>query len=112
MVTKKIDLSWLVSKGFKRKLASLLLVVSGIAQTVPQATPVLLFLNWAAGIFGVVGVAHAANAGTVKKYKAASIASIMAAFLLLAQTYPALLPFLPLVQKIAFLFGVLGLVKK
>lgn len=112
MATKKIDLSWLVSKGFKRRLASLLLVISGIAQTVPQAAPVLMFLNWAAGFFGIVGVAHAANAGTVKKYKAASVASIMAAFLLLAQTYPVLLPFLPLIQKIAFLFAVLGLIKK
>lgn len=107
-----INLSWLVSKGFKRRLSALLTVLYGIAQTVPQATPVVMFLEWAAGLFGVVGAGHAMAAGTVQKYKALSTASILAAFLLLAQAYPVLLPFVPLVQKLAFLFGVFGLAKK
>lgn len=105
------NLGWLVSKGFKRRLSALLTVLDGIVQTVPQAAPVLVFIQWAAGIFGVVGVAHAIPAGTVKKFKVLSTASVLATFVVLAQAYPPLLPFVPLVQKLAFILGVFGLAK-
>lgn len=102
----------LVSKGFKRRISSLLTVMYGIVQTVPAVAVVLPYLEWAAGFFGVTGVGHAAASGTLKKFKAASAASLLASFVAAAQLYPALLPFVPLVQKLAFIFGVFGLYKK
>lgn len=106
------NLGWLVSRGFKRKLASLLAIVAQLAQTVPGLGQVLVVLNYIAGLFGVAGVAHAAGSGTVTKFGAASIASVLAALLAAAQIYPALLPFVPIIQKLVLIFGVLGIAKK
>lgn len=101
----------LVSKGLKRRVASLLAVLSGLADTVPEVGFLVHYVNLVAGFFGITGVAHAAKAGTVMKFKATSTASFLVAFLAAAQAYPVLLPFVPLVQKLAFMFGVFGLVK-
>lgn len=93
------------SKGLKRLLASLLLVVASalIATGNPVAIALALKLQALAAGLGVVGVVHAGvvNKKTLKKYLLATIASLVAVL----QFIPGLSEYVKLLQQAAALLA-------
>lgn len=113
-VNQDVSLKWSAnmfsSKGLKRRLASLVSVMSSIAMSVPALAGVVPILQWVAAALGGVGVTHAVTEGTVGQAKAASWASIFAVLLALTTQVPAFAPFAPLIQVLATIFGTAGVV--
>jgi hypothetical protein len=79
-----------------------------LAQTVPQVQPIIVVLQWLAGLVGGVGVVQATAVGTLSQAKLSGIASILAALVAIAQFIPALAPYVPLLEKLAAMFGAMG----
>ena len=98
------------STGVKRRIASLIAVMSGIAATTPSLAGAVPLLQWLAAAFGGVGVGHAVTEGTVGTAKAASWSSIFSVLLALTTQFPALAPFASLIQVLAMVFGAAGVV--
>lgn len=97
------------STGLKRKIAGYFSAVLEILRYTPALTQFVPFVETVAGIFGVAGVAHAGAAGTIDKQKVLSLASIVAALVSAATFIPILLPYVPLLQKLAGILGAIGL---
>lgn len=102
---KKFARKLLKSLGLKRKLASFLSVVLAVAASVPEGADIAPYVMYIASFFGITGLVHAGAAGTVGKYKNATIASILSVLIGFAAQYPLLAPYLPLLYTLAAVFG-------
>lgn len=96
------------SVGLKRLISAALSALLGIAPQFPQVQPLILVLQWLAGVLGGVGVVHAVSVGTLGKGKLSSLASVFATLALLAGYVPALAPYAHILQELAALFGAAG----
>lgn len=97
------------SKGLKRKIASILAMLTALAMSYPFFGFLVPWFANIAAFFGVVGVGHAAVEGTVTTYKVGSIAALLAAVIAAMLQIPELAPYVPLVALIASFFGVANL---
>lgn len=96
------------SYGLKRLIAAALSVLLGLVPVFPQAQLLINVLQWIAGLLGGVGVVQATAVGTLSQAKLSSLASVFAALVTIAQFIPALAPYIPLLEKLAALFGAMG----
>lgn len=99
----------LISKGFKRLIAGLLAAVTAAVTVNPQLAFLAPYISYIATFFGITGLAVATYKGTLTKFKVPSLAAAFQVLLEVAKTIPSLLPFVPLLQMIAALFGVTAL---
>jgi len=97
------------STGLKRKLSSLLTLLSGATAVVPFLSPLSALLQSAAGLIGAAGVAHATVAGTWQNKVLVSLASAVAALLTVSHYVPALQPYTGALQQVALILGSLGI---
>jgi hypothetical protein len=98
----------MISKGYKRLLSAVLVLVSRALSVLPGLSAITLITEIIAGGIGVVGVGHATQAGTLKGKKLISLAALCAALLAAAPFIPALAPYVPLIQNIAAILAALG----
>lgn len=97
------------SKGLKRKLAALILVLAEVLGPIPGATKVIEYLIMIAGLLGGAAATHATVAGTLGKAKMLSLASVLSFLVLLAHFVPALAPAVPILAKLSVLLGAAGI---
>lgn len=93
------------SFGIKRLVAAILLPILELLKSIPGTGELIMAVEAIAALFGVTGLAHAAKARTISRKKLLSTAALLAILLEIAQLVPALHPYIPLLQKIAALFG-------
>lgn len=95
----------LESKGYKRLIASFLLMISGIMEALGYPTSFAAdSVQAAAAGIGGIGIAHSVvdkKKNFFKHYGLATIASLLA----IARFIPVLAPYVPLLQELAVLFG-------
>lgn len=96
------------SKSLKRKIASYLSVLLELVRPIPELAFVVPTVEMLAGAFGVVGITHAAGGGTVKTYKVLSLGALFSVLVAAAHVIPQLAPALPILIKLAALFGAVG----
>ena len=101
-------MSLTASVGLKRRIASITASLITLLSTIPIAAPALPVLNWIAGLIGSVGVVHAGFGGTLKKYLAATLSSLLSAFIFAAGSNPAIAPYVHTLQTLAGLLGVVA----
>lgn len=96
----------LASKGGKRLLSSLIAILTSVSMLIPGLGEVINYLQTIAGAVGAVGVAHAAEAGTLSKAKIAGLSSVISFLILLSHYIPALVPYTALLQQLAAGLGI------
>jgi len=94
------------SVGLKRKIATYLTAVMTIMVQYPELQIALPLLQYVAGFFGITGIVHALNAGTIQKFKLTSLASLFAILIAGAAHITTLKPFAGLIQELALLVSV------
>lgn len=95
------------STGVKRTLAGATDALSSILSFVPTVSAVLQSIS---AFFATTGLAHATIAGTISAPKtlAATGASLLSIFVLVAQSVPVLTPYIAFAQNIAVFLGGAG----
>lgn len=93
------------SWGLKRLLSAILLPIVEVLKSIPGTAEIIAALEALAAVFGITGLAHATKARTVGRKKLVSIAALLAILIEVAQFVPGMQPYIPLLQKIAAIFG-------
>ena len=93
------------SLGIKRYVTALIGLLLSVASGVPSLAPVVVLLTKLNAALGVVGVAHATGAGTILAQVPATLASIVAVLVAVAQQVPQFAPYLPILQLILAALG-------
>jgi len=93
------------SEGIKRLIASGFAAVYSLLASFPETASLLPILLQIAAFFGITGVAHATVAGTVPKFKLATVSAVLSIVIGVAYFFPQFEAVIPLLQKIAGLLG-------
>lgn len=103
-------INYLISSlGLKRKLSALFAVLSKLIATVPDLAPFAPLLESIAAFFGITGVVHAGKKGTLTDAPLATIAAFFNALKLVAESVPALAPYVYIINAVAMVFNTLAL---
>lgn len=92
-------MSFLTSKGLKRRVVTYLALLADVLRSIPGAEPALPIIDTTLGLLGGSAVAHAGAAGTLSQEKIAGAVAALYALIALAPFVPALLPLLPFLYK-------------
>jgi hypothetical protein len=93
------------SQGAKRQVAAILSVLLGFAEVIPGAAGAISAIQWAAGVFGVTGLVHAAGAQTLLKHRLAGITAVLTTLIAVAHFVPSLAPLIGPMQHLASILG-------
>lgn len=97
------------SLGLKRKIASALAVVLELVRQIPEAAPFIAILEQIIAGLGGAAVAHASAAGTVNKFKLATVSSVLSFILGMSYALPALAPYRQILEKLSTIVGAAAL---
>lgn len=96
------------SKGLKRKITALLLMLIEALSPFPGMHKVIEVLTQVAGVLGGAAATHATVAGTLGKAKLMSLAAVLSFLVFLAAFIPALASAVPILTKLSVLLGAVG----
>lgn len=94
------------SVGLKRKVATYLTAVMTVIAQYPDLQVALPLLQYIAGFFGITGIVHALNNGTIQKFKLTSLASLFGVLIAAAAHIGALKPYAALLQELGLVISV------
>lgn len=102
---KKLIRGLVETFGLKRQLAAALQTVALLSSVEPHLAFIAPYISGIADYVGIVGLTHAAAGKTIKVEKVASLAALLSALALVAESglVPALTPFAPILRKVALL---------